>query len=654
MRLRRLGLLVGLVACSSGARPPAPNVPAQVVLAAGPPERWLPYEAVPLIPRQVIFGHPDKANPLLSPDGALLAYLAPHDGVLNIWARTVGKEDDRVITADKKRGIYQYRWAEDGKNILYLKDADGDENWHVYAVPVAGGDALDLTPIEGVHAQIIGVERKKPGTILVGLNDRNPELHDVYAIDIATANRTIIAHNELGAVAWIADHALRLRGMLIPTPDGAGTLKIFDLDTGNWRDLLTIPAEDVFSSRPLSFAGDDRTLYLLASVGSQTSELRALDARTGKLQVIATDPSCDVTSVSLDGAQKIDAVVYQRDRPEWKGLTPQTEKKLGAARALGEGVFAISSRSRDDRRWLITVDDDNGPMRYYVLDTQTGKTTFLFSNRQGLEELALAERKPVTYQARDGLTIHGYVTLPVGVDPRMLPAVVFPHGGPWDRDTWGFDATALWLANRGYAVLQPNFRGSTGFGKAFLNGGDREWGGKMQDDITDGTKWLVAQGFVDPSRICIMGDSFGGYATLMALAKEPGLYACGIDIVGMANLVTWLKTMPPYRKPFLPILNRRVGDAATEEAFLMSRSPIFLTDRIQAPLLIGQGRNDPSVPYAESIQIKEALENAGKQVLYIEYADEGHGFARPENRLDFFATAEQFLAQHIGGRVEPK
>jgi dipeptidyl aminopeptidase/acylaminoacyl peptidase len=611
------------------------------------------YDAVPLIPRQVLFGNPVKTAPMLSPDGKRLAYLAPHDGVLNVFVKTVGKEDDVVVTADKLRGIRQYFWAENGKHIIYIQDKGGDENWHVYAVPAAGGEARDLTPLEKVQAQIVAVERSRPDEILIGLNDRDPRLHDVHKVDLRTGKRTLVAQNDIGAIGWIADHRLRVRGAQVLSPDGGAVLMHRPGATGKFVELAKWGAEDMFTTGAAGFTGNDREIYLLSSVGSNTTELRSLDTRTGKEKTLASDPESDVTQVITDPtSHAIVAVGFTKARLQWKALDEKLAPDLEAMAKLGDGDATVISTDRRNRTWLVALDNDDGPARFFSFDRKSKQGTFLFTSRPDLEEVQLAEMKPVSYPARDGLTIHGYLTLPPGVPAKNLPAVIYPHGGPWARDNWGFEPTAQWLANRGYAVLQPNFRGSTGYGKKFLNAANREWGGKMQDDVTDGTKWLIDQGIVDAKRVCIMGGSYGGYATLMGLAKEPGLYACGVDIVGVANLITWINTIPPYWMPFQHVLHQRVGHPEKDADFLKSRSPVFLTDKIRAPLLIGQGANDPRVPRNESIQIRDALKKAGKQVEYIEFPDEGHGFARPENRLKFFGMAEDFLARHLGGRAE--
>jgi dipeptidyl aminopeptidase/acylaminoacyl peptidase len=612
-----------------------------------------PYDAVPLISREKLFGNPVNTAPRLSPDGKRLAYLAPQDGVLNVWVKTVGKDDAKVLTADKVRGIRQYFWAEDNTHIVYLQDAGGDENWHAYAIPASGGTAVDLTPVKGAQAQIIGVEKSDPGHILVALNDRDPQYHDIYKVELKNAKRTLVLKNDIKSVAFMVDHKLRVRAAQTFKPDGTIEILARADDKAPWKKLTAWGAEDSFTSNMVGFSGDNRMLHVTETTGSNAAELRAIDTRTGKVKTIAGDPESDVADILVSPVSyKILAVGFARDRMEWKPLDAAVGKDLAVLKQVADADIAVVSSDRKEKTWIVRFDDDNKPPRFYTYDRKARKASFLFSVQPELEDAKLAEMKPVTYKARDGLVIHAYLTLPHGVPAKKLPAVIVPHGGPWARDMWGFDPMAQWLANRGYAVLQPNFRGSTGYGKKFLNAADREWGRKMQQDVTDGTRWLIEQGVVDADRICISGGSYGGYATLMGLVTEPELYACGVDVVGVANLITWLKTIPPYWMPFRDVLAQRVGDPEKDAEFLKSRSPVFLVDKIKAPLLIGQGANDPRVPRAESIQIRDAMKKAGKKVEYIEYPDEGHGFARPENRLNFFGAAEKFLAEHIGGRSE--
>jgi len=615
---------------------------------------FLKAELPPLIPREAIFGNPDKASPQISPDGKRLAYLAPDEGVLNVWVRTIGKNDDQVVTKDRKRGIRQYFWAENNEHVLYLQDKEGDENWHIYTVNLSNKEERDLTPYPSVQARVEAVDQKFPNEILVSINNRNPQLHDVYRADLKSGKLTLAAQNDEGFIGWVSDHEFKIRGASTPSPDGGTKLMIRENPDSAWRLLTTFGPEDALSSGPVSFTPDGKGLYTINSTGSNTAQLRELDITSGKEKVIATDDTADVANVEIHPTKKtVQAVSFLKQRNEWKVLDPTIADDFAAIGKLHRGDFQIINRDHADRTWLVSFASDNKPIAYFAYNRDTKQGEFLFYNRKSLENVTLAEMKPISFKARDGMTIHGYLTLPPGIPGKNLPMVLNPHGGPWARDTWGYNGNAQWLANRGYAVLQPNFRGSTGYGKQFLNAANREWGGKMQDDLTDAVQWAIKEGIADPKRVAIFGGSYGGYATLAGLTFTPDLYACGVDIVGPSSLLTFMYTIPPYWKPLEPIFFNRVGHPEKDKEFLKSRSPLFHIDKVNRPLLIAQGANDPRVNKAESLQMVDALKKAGKVVEYHEYPDEGHGFARPENRMDFYAKAEKFLGTHIGGRVEP-
>jgi dipeptidyl aminopeptidase/acylaminoacyl peptidase len=608
---------------------------------------------IPLIPRDLLFGNPSRVAPQLSPDGLRLAYIAPDEGVLNVWVRTIGQEDDRPVTRDRDRGVRDYAWAEDNVHLLYVQDKAGDENWHVYKVTEAGGDDVDLTPIDDVQARIVAVDRRHPNTILVAVNDRDPQLHDVYRVDLTTGERTLAIRNEIGAIDWTADHEQRIRCATLPTPEGGFLVLHRSGEDGEWAELLTFAADDAMASNVFGFAGDDVTLYFTSCEGVNAGELRAMNTGTGEVTVLAGDPDSDVEDVLTHPDTHVpQAVIFYKERKVVRVLDEAIRADLEKLEALVDGDLHVIDRDREDRQWLVAHTRDLGAVVYHAFDRETGEASFLFSARPDLDDQPLVPMNPVSFTARDGLTIHGYLSLPAGVEPKGLPTVLNIHGGPWHRDVWGLHPEAQWLANRGYACLQVNFRGSTGYGKEFVNAGDREWGGKMQDDITDAVKWLIERGIADPDRTAIYGGSYGGYAVLSGLTKTPELFACGVDIVGPSNLITFSNTIPPYWEPLRALFVRRVGDVETEEDFLKSRSPLFMVDRIEAPLLIVQGRNDPRVNRDESIQIRDALQARGKTVQFLEFDDEGHGFAKPENRMVFYAKAERFLADHLGGRFE--
>ncbi|MBF2000496.1 MAG: S9 family peptidase [Synechococcales cyanobacterium C42_A2020_086] len=612
-----------------------------------------PTQLPPLIPREVLFGNPERANPQLSPDGKYLAYIAPDDkNVLQVWLRTVGQEDDRPITADKKRGIRAYFWTYDGEHLIYMQDADGDENFHCYSVDIHANIVRDLTPFQGVKAQPIELEPEFPDQFIVGMNLNDPQVFDVYRVNLNTGAVEFDTKNPGNIVSWMADPQFQIRVAVAATPDGGSDLLYRDTPEQNWEVLRHWGPDD--EGYPVGFSKDGKTLYMVGSHEANAQRLLALDLASRSEQVIAEDAQYDVGGVVTHPTERtLQAVAFYRDKLEWQILDPAIAADFEALAQVRSGEFGIGSRTLADDRWLVTYTTDDGPVYYYTYDRATRTSTLLFSNQPVLESLSLASMQPVSYTARDGLTIHGYLTTPVGIPARHLPTVLLVHGGPWARDTWGFDPEAQWLANRGYAVLQVNFRGSTGYGKAFLNAGNREWAAKMHDDLIDAVNWLVAQEISDPNKIAIMGGSYGGYATLVGLTFTPEVFAAGVDIVGPSNIITLLKSIPPYWEPIKAQMYHRIGNLDTEEEFLKSRSPLFFIDRIQKPLLIGQGANDPRVKQAESDQIVEAMRQAGKPVEYVLYTDEGHGFARPENRLHFYAIAEQFLAKYLGGRCEP-
>ncbi|MBW4548226.1 MAG: S9 family peptidase [Symplocastrum torsivum CPER-KK1] len=607
----------------------------------------------PLIPRETLFGNPERTRPQLSPDGKYLAYIAPDEkNVLQVWLRSVGQEDDRKLTDDQKRGIRMYFWTYNADQLIYLQDSDGDENFHLYLVNIQSNIVRDLTPFQGVKAQVVEIDPELPDKVLVGLNLNNQQKFDVYCIDLNNGVVEFDTDNPGNIISWTADAKFQIRAATAATPDGGYELL--------FRETLDVPWETLRHWGPdeqggaVGFSADNQTLYVIGSHDANAQRLLALDLASREETVIAEDEQYDVGGILTHPTTRvIQAVSFDKDKVEWQILDESIAADFEAIAQVRDGEFGVTSRDLADKNWLVAYTTDDGPVYYYAYNRESKSSTLLFSNQPKLEELSLASMEPVSYEARDGLTIHGYLTIPVGLEPRNLPTVLLVHGGPWARDTWGYSPIVQWLANRGYAVLQVNFRGSTGYGKAFLNAGNRQWAATMHDDLIDGVNWLVKQGIADPEKIAIMGGSYGGYATLVGLTYTPDVFAAGVDIVGPSNLVTLMKSIPPYWAPLLANMYHRVGNMETEEEFLKSRSPLFFVDRIQKPLLIGQGANDPRVKQAESEQIVEAMKKAGKPVEYALYTDEGHGFARPENRLHFFAIAEEFLAKYLGGRFEP-
>ena len=611
-----------------------------------------------LIPRQVLFGNPERAMPRLSPDGTRLAWLAPHEGVLNVWLAPLNAETGvdldlaTVITDDKDRGIRVYQWAHDNKHLLYLQDTGGDENWRLYDVDVETMRRRDLTPFDGVQTQIVASERDFPTELLIGLNKDNPELHDVYRLDLITGELTKEVENP-GFAAWVADSKFVVRCAFAPVSDGGFQLLARDSSDDEWRLLKYIPAQDAMSSDPVAFSLDGNSLLMITPAGAETARLISIDLATGAEEVLAEDPVADVSGVRLDPHTKRPQIVtVLKERSDFVVLDPEVDADLTAIRGLHSGDPVFSSADETDQTWLVSFINDAGPVHYFAYDRVSKTGRFLFEHQPQLSGYTLSAMEPFSYQARDGLTIHGYATFPPEGARTGLPMVLNVHGGPWHRDTWGYDPNAQWLANRGYLCLQVNFRGSTGYGKTFVNAGDREWGAKMQDDLTDAVAFAVGQGWADPAKIAIFGGSYGGYAALAGAAFTPDLYSCAVDIVGPSNLKTLIETIPPYWAPMIAQFHRRVGDPAVDEEFLWSRSPLSRADQIRIPLLIAQGANDPRVKQAESEQIVAALRAANISCEYMLFPDEGHGFAKPENRMIFYTAAEKFLATYLGGRAE--
>jgi dipeptidyl aminopeptidase/acylaminoacyl peptidase len=615
-----------------------------------------------LIPRKVLFGNPERTSPQLSPDGIRLAWIAPHEGVLNVWVAPLradpGENDTvdwsaaQVVTDDHDRGIRMFTWAHDARHLLYVQDTGGDENWRLHDVNLETMQRRDLTPFKDVQVQLLAGNKKFPTEVLIGLNRDNPQLHDVYRLDLLTGDLTLVEKNP-GFAGWVADEDLVVRGAYAPLPDGSMNLMVRDQPGSEWRQLLSIPADDVTTSDVVSFSADGQSLLVVTPLDANTSRLIRVDVATGNIEVLAEDPEADVDGVVLHpDTREPQIVTVEKDREEFIVLDHAIESDLKAVRALHPGDPSISGREHASSPWLVAFTNDAGPVAYYVYDPGAHAGRFLFDARPELNRYQLAAMEPFSFTSRDGLTIHGYATFPPGTDRRDLPAVLGVHGGPQVRDEWGWNPEAQWLANRGYLCVQVNYRGSTGYGKDFVTAGDHEWGAKMHDDLVDAVNYIVDQGWAARDKVAIYGGSYGGYAALVGAAFTPEVFCCAVDIVGPSNLKTLLETIPPYWAPMIAQLYKRVGNPETEADFLWSRSPLSRARDIRIPLLIAQGANDPRVKQAESEQIVAALKDAGIDYEYMLFPDEGHGFAKPENRLKFYAAAERFLARYLGGRFE--
>ncbi len=614
-----------------------------------------------LIPRAALYGNPERADVQISPDGTQLSWLAPVAGVLNVWVAPV---DDlaaaRPVTSDTRRGIRSHDWAYTNRHILFPQDSGGDEDFHLYSVDLETGEEIDLTPFPGVSAALSVRSREEPGHVLVDVNNRVPELHDVLKVDIATGTSETVVENP-GFVQLFARDDFTVPLAMAMREDGGST--IFRAGPDGYEPLLEADMVDSLTTMPVGFTADGGAFYLLDSRGRDKAALFRADLTDGSAELIFASDVADVSSVLAHPVDKtIEAVAVNHLRTEWQALDDVTATDLAALAQADPGELVVLSRTDADDLWVVAFISDRGPVNYYLYDRAQRQARFLFANRSDLDRFALVPMHPLQIPTRDGLAMVAYLTLPHDADPdetgrpdRPLPLVLDVHGGPWARDEWGFNPEHQLLADRGYAVLSVNYRGSTGFGKDFLNAGNGEWAGKMHDDLLDAVGWAVDSGVADRDRIAIYGGSYGGYATLVGLTMTPEVFACGVDIVGPSNIITLLESIPPYWAPMIQMFKDRVGDFTTEAGreFLTARSPLTFADRIRRPLLIGQGANDPRVKQAESEQIVTAMTRHGIPVTYVLFPDEGHGFAEPANRLSFFAVAEAFLAEHLGGRAEP-
>ncbi|MBL0151258.1 MAG: S9 family peptidase [Ideonella sp.] len=620
----------------------------------------------PLIPRAVLFGNPERGPCSVSPCGRWLAFAAPRDGVMNLWVceRTQGLVQARPITNDRLRGIDNFSWAFDGVHLVYSQDSNGDENFHLYAVPAAGGDARDLTPFPGSRGMLQSLSRKKPGAALVSINQRDPRFADLYQVELSSGELTLVQQNP-GFGGFLTDEQFGVRLAQAPQTDGSQLLLL--ADGQDWKPFQHIPALDASTTKPLHLHSNGHTLYMLDSRGRDTAALVSFELTSeagGAATVLAQHARADVLGVWSDLHSKEPlAWVTVVERREIHVLSEAIAQDVLHLDSLGLGEWSVGSRSDDEQWWILLVSSDTVPGSAYLYDRPNQQLHKLYDMQPRLATAPLARMQHTTLRSRDGLDLVSYLTLPVHADRtdaalsshQALPLVLLVHGGPWTRDSWGYNGRHQWLANRGYAVLSVNFRASTGLGKRFTNAGDLEWGAKMDDDLCDAVDWAIAQGIADPHCVCIMGGSYGGYATLWGMATHPGRYACGVDIVGPSNLETLVASIPPQWEAARSTLHRQIGDPTTPEglALLKDRSPVHRAQQIKKPLLIGQGAHDPRVKQAESDQMVAAMKAKGIPVTYVLFPDEGHGFHRPTNSIYFNAIVEQFLARYLGGRSEP-
>ena len=623
----------------------------------------LDLSSIPLIPRGDLFGNPTRAAGKISPDGQWLSWLAPKDGVLNIWLAPVDNPDAaKAMTEATDRPILQYMWAPDSKSLLYIQDKGGDENFLLYGVDIASGKETTLTPFENTRVDIVGGSESIRDKILIGLNNRDPQFHDVHLLNLNTGELTLVIENNSYA-GFMADDTLTVR-MALRQNEAGGTDYFRVVDNKVEEEPFTsTEMEDALTTSPDGYTRDGSILYWLDSRDRNTAALFAEDVASGERTLIAENDRADIGGTIRDRETgEVQAYSVNYLKTEWTALDADIGASLDWLGTQLEGEYGISSRTDDDQTWIVWNDPLTAPTATYIYDRQTQTLTPFYVTRPELEGAPLQPMYPLEIASRDGLTLPSYLTLPAGVamdgngsPSASSPMVLLVHGGPWARDDYGFNSIHQMLANRGYAVLSVNFRGSTGFGKDFLNAANKQWGLAMHDDLIDATNWAITQGITGKDQVAIMGGSYGGYATLAGLAFTPETFACGVDIVGPSNLETLLDTIPPYWAPLVKIFHERMGDPNTEEglALLKAASPLYKADQITKPLLIAQGANDPRVKQAESDQIVGAMKDAGIPVTYVLYPDEGHGFAKPTNNIAFFAIAENFLAECLGGRAEP-
>ena len=632
-----------------------------VSLSAGAASAAVPADT-PLIPRAALFGNPVKSGAQLSPDGKWLSWMAPVAGVMNVWVAPSDKpQDARALTDSKDRPIPTHFWSGNGEQVLFVKDQAGDENFRLYGVDVASGKQRDYTPFDKVRVRVVGRSRVRLDELLVGINNRDPRWHDVYLLNLRSGELKMVMQGD-GYAGFVADDSLTLR--LAQRPNAAGGSDFFKLQDGKVEEkpFLSTSLEDS-ATAPLGYTADGKTLYWMDSRESDTTTVIAEDVASGKRNVLARDSRADLGDTLRDpvtGVVQAYAVNYLQT--EWKFIDRGLQADFDwLKKQLGDGEIYVASRTRADDKWIVGIDPVSRVAATYLYDRKARKLEPLYVSRPELKDAPLVGMHGVEIKARDGLVLPSYLTLPRGVTwqggkaSKPVPMVLFVHGGPWARDEHGYNGYHQWLANRGYAVLAVNYRASTGFGKKFLNAGNLQWGLAMHDDLLDAVDWAVKQGVTTPEKVAIMGGSYGGYAALAGVTFTPTKFACAVDIVGPSNLETLLSTIPPYWEAGKKQMYSRMGDPTTEagKAVLRAASPLYKADRIVRPLLIGQGANDPRVKQAESDQIVQAMQAKKIPVSYVLFPDEGHGFARPENRIAFNAVTESFLGQCLGGRVEP-
>lgn len=598
------------------------------------------------IPLKDFFRNPEKTSYQISPNGKYISFLAPFNDRLNIYVQEIGSDSSSRITGVEDRDIAAYFWGND-QTILYLKDNAGDENYHFYSVGIDGSNNKDLTPFENVRANLVDELEDLDSEILIEMNKRNPEIFDVYRLNFETGEMKMTAENPGNISRWVTDHDGKIRAAV--TTDGVNSGLIFrDIETEPFKEVLTTNFKE--SLIPLFFSFDNKYLYASSNIGRDKSAIILYDLKNAKeLELLFQHPEVDVSALSYSKKRKVlTAISYHTSKRERVFLDDEIKNIFKALENnLGDYEIFILDTDDNEEKFMIRTYSDRSLGANYIYDKTSGKLEKISDVSPWINEDEMSEMKPITYVSKDGLTINGYLSLPIGVESKNLPVVLNVHGGPWARDQWGYNPEVQFLVNRGYAVLQMNFRGSVGYGRKFWEASFKQWGKTMQDDITDGVNWLIDEGIADPKRIAIYGGSYGGYATLAGLTFTPDLYAAGVDYVGVSNLFTFMKSIPPYWKPYLEMLYEMVGNPESDKEMLTAASPVFHVDKIKSPLFIAQGKMDPRVNINESDQMVEALKKRGIDVPYMVKDNEGHGFHNEENRFDFYNAMEKFLAKHL-------
>jgi dipeptidyl aminopeptidase/acylaminoacyl peptidase len=629
-------------------------------------------ELPPLIPREILFANAERSTPALSPNGQQIAWLAPDpNGVVNIWVDSIEGGKARVVTNENRRPINWYTWAGDSQHLLYFQDNAGDEIDHLFSTDLTNSVVRDLTPFRGVRAQNILLDLRHPRFVLIGLNLRDRQAFDMYRVDLETGAITLEATNPGDVLTWTTDRNFVIRAATaFDGKTGQTVIRVRDAVDKPWRDLVVMPferalfnGEVVEGSLIAGFASDNNSLIIHSALHSDKGQLVEVDLQSGKeLRILAQDPDSDVADSPLGNKPNvlrdpktgaIQAAEFYRTESHWVFLDPKVKTDFDLISKSVPGQVNLISRDQEDKKWIIAARRSDAPAVYYLFDRGSGKITKLYDEHPTLSRSTLAPKKPIIIKSRDGLELISYLTTPPGVEAKQVPLVLLIHGGPWFRDYAEFDPEVQLLANRGYAVLQVNYRGSTGLGLKFFNAGTNEWGRGTQRDLYDAVQWAIDQGIADPRRVAAMGWSGGGFGTLLCLEQRPDLFACGVDGVGPAELATLYRSFPSYWSNILMRWRRRGGDFDHNEKLNREVSPLYHVDKIRAPLLIGQGKNDPRVTIANVNGMVAALRGAKREVTYVVYPDEGHGFARPENNFDFYGRVEEFLARHLGGRAEP-